>query len=226
MNAPHATPKQIGTIHGLAAKAGMDEETRRDFLARETGHRSCKEISAAQADRVIDTLRELGAGRGAVRGLDTPVARKLRALWIAGWCLGLVRDRTDRAMLSFLERQTGVTHTRFLVDAGAGAAAIEGLKRWLARDGGVKWPADASPQARKRAVLEAQWLKLVELGEVKPFIQSRPLGELPDYAFRVASRNGWQHFEPQHYDIVMQALGRKLRGALARKAEAAKAGAA
>lgn len=215
-----ATTGMIGMIHALKAKAGMDDDTYRDFLDREARVRTAKELTVIEAGRVIERLKEAagqGAGvRGAVAGLDKPVGRKLRALWIAGYDLAIVRDRTDRAMLSFLERQTGRSHVNFLGEPRAGNAAIEGLKSWLAREGKVAWPSDtADVIAAKRAVLEAQWLILVALGAVKPFIEKNPLGELDDYAFRVIRRNGWCFFEERDYDEVQKALGRKIRAWIA-----------
>lgn len=224
-----ATGRQIGLIHVLAGKAGMDEDMRRDFIAREAGVRSTKELDAAAAGRVIDKLRPLAgaATSGAVAGLDTPVGGKLRALWIAGYDLGVVRDRSDRAMLAFLERQSGVSHTRFLSNPGEATAAIEALKSWLARDGKVAWPpreawkkdgkADFDEIAEsKRAVLAAQWSRLIEVGAIdKPSLEPTYIG-LMHYAYRVASRGHWDQFELTDYDTVQRALGRKLRAALAR----------
>ena len=212
-----ATAKQIGYIHALAGKAGMDDDTRRDFLERETGARSTKQISERQAAAVTDKLRALTAGKtaGAVAGLDSPVAGKLRALWIAAYDLGLVRERSDRAMLSFLERQAGVSHTRFLREPGQATAAIEALKDWLKRDGKVKWPGGGGGViASKRAVVEAQWLKLVAIGTVTVLDAGKPLAGLDHYAAKVTWKHGWQFYEPADLDRVQNALGRKLRAAL------------
>lgn len=216
-----ATTSMISTIHVLKAKAAFDDDTYRDFLERRTGKRSAKDLSVSEASRVIEALREIaGQGpKGAVAGLDAPVGGKLRALWIAGYDLGVVRDRTDRAMLSFLERQTGVSHTRFLQDPRAGTAAIEGLKSWLKRSAGVEWPDGSDVIASKRAVLNAQWRRLIDLGDVKPIGQAvDPMERLLDYAGRVARVNTWEGMRAQHYDDVQNALGRKLRGVLARNA--------
>lgn len=226
-----ATAKQIGLIHVLAGKAGMDDDTRRDFLQREAGVQSSKNLSAAAAARVIDRLKPLAgeATAGAVAGLDTPVGGKLRALWIAGYDLGLVRDRTDRAMLGFLERQTGVSHVRFVREPGDATAAIEALKSWLARGGKVEWPArepwkkDGKAEfdeiaASKRAVLDAQWRRLIDAGAIDNPGQEPAYVGLMHYAYRVAARRHWNEFGLADYDTVQRALGRKLRAALARKA--------
>jgi hypothetical protein len=213
-----------GTIHALKARAGMGDDTYRDFLAKECeGKRSSNELSVREAGRVIEKLREVagdnGGVKGAITGLDSPVGRKLRALWIAGYDLAIVRNRTDAAMLGFLERQTGVSHTRFLKDAGAGSSAIEGLKAWLVREAKIEWPADtANVIASKRSVLDAQWRRLIAIGDVKAVGSAvDPMENLQFYAVRVVRQNRWETMRPQDYDEVQAALGRKLRGAVMRQ---------
>ncbi len=219
-----ATTSMIATIHVLKGQIGFDDDDYRDFLLKQTGVRSSKDLSVSQARRLIERMREIagasGLARGAVAGLDGPIGSKLRALWISGHNLGIVRDRSDKAMLTYLERQTGVSHVKFLADAGAGAAAIEGLKSWLGRVGKVAWPADSEDViGTKRAVLNAQWRRLIDMGEVKPIGQAvDPMEDLEAYAGRVVRQNRWESFRPIDYDEVQKALGNKLRGALARRA--------
>lgn len=219
-----ATTSMISTIHVLKGKAGFtDDDAYRDFLHQQAGVRSSKDLSVAQAGRVIERMRELagGAGQanGSVAGLDTPIGNKLRALWISGYNLGIVRDRGDKAMLSFLERQTGVSHVRFLQAPRDSANAIEGLKAWLGRVAGVEWPANSEDViGNKRAVLNAQWARLIQLGDVERIGSAvDPMESLQHYAARVVRQNRWESFRPEDYDEVQKALGRKLRGALARQ---------
>ena len=219
---PSASNSQIAKIHVMAGRAGLEGDTYRAFLNKHTGKTSSKDLTRDEAGRLIETLNGLtGAAHsgavGAVAGLDSKIGRKLRALWIAGHNLGLVRDRTDRAMLSFLERQTGVSHVRFLREPGEGTAAIEGLKSWLARDGGVRWPlhgaTDEGALLSRQAVLEAQWSRLAEIGAVE-VIGVDQLAGFRDYAMRAAGKMRWQDFGTSDYDAVQAALGRKLRKAL------------
>jgi hypothetical protein len=212
LSAAKASPKQIGAIHVLAKQAGMDDDTYRDFLEREVGVRSAADLTESTADQVLDRLRGTTTSRpiGAVAGLDSAIARKMRALWIAGYNLGVVRERTDQAMLSFLERQTGVGHTRFLRDPRTAAAAIEGLKSWIGREGRVEWPTDDRDViANKRSVLNAQWARLTKIGAV------RPGASLEAFACKARAESDWSRFERHDYDHVQRALGRKLRAALA-----------
>lgn len=149
----------LAAIHVGRKALGLDEETYRDLLERVTGQRSAAGMNARQHEAVIAEMRRLGFAPEAreaagPKRLDGPFARKLQALWIAGWNLGLVEDRRDAALLAFVTRQTGLSHTRFLVDGRAAAKAIEGLKAWLARDGGVDWGDGSSPLQRVCAAQE------------------------------------------------------------------------
>lgn len=211
-----ATAKQRGFIHALAGKAGMDEETRRDFLQAQAGVRSVTQLSIDQAARIIDELRRRAGVGGAVGGLDTPAARKLRALWIAAYDLGLVVDRSDRALLAFLERQTGLSHIRFLTAPGQATAAIEALKSWLTRDGGVEWPDAGGVEALKLAVIAAQWRRLIDLGLAAPGDCARQWVELTAVAARITGKLNWSTYSGDDYAAVQRAFGRRLRAALAR----------
>lgn len=154
------TAPQIAMIHVLAKQAGLDEDCRRDEIEKITGKRSARDLTAVEGSAVIDHLKSLSKASE----IDGPYGKKLRALWISGWHLGVVHDRTDKAMLSFVERQTGIERTRWLRAAADARRAVEALKIWLAREGGVKWPAGDDPMAVRRAVIEAQRNRLQSLG--------------------------------------------------------------
>jgi phage gp16-like protein len=220
------TKAQIATIHALKNRIGLDDEAYRAMLSSMTGKHSSKLLTQDEAGHVIEAMqREAGAAwtRGAVAGLDAPVARKLRALWIAGWNLGVVRDRSDRAMLAFLERQTRVSHTRFLRHPGDASKAVEGLKTWLSRAAGVVWPPQEDAADSRVAVIDAQWRRLAELGAVTWEAYPRPF--LAAYAQTVLGRPCGliETLSARELDAVSTALGRKLRAALADQREEARA---
>ncbi len=156
-----ASTRQIAMIHTLAKQAGLDEECRRDVMESAAGKRSAADLTAAEASVVIERLKVASTAPE----IDGPYGKKLRALWISGWHLGVVHDRTDKAMLSFVERQTGIERTRWLRAAADARKAVEALKIWLAREGGVKWPTGDDPIAVRRAVIEAQQLRLATFGQ-------------------------------------------------------------
>lgn len=190
----------IAAIHVARKQLDLDEDVYRAKLVAITGKSSAKDMTEAERQKVLGEFRKVGfrpapgrvAGR---RQLTGPYAKKLQALWIAAWNLGLVDDRDDKAMLAFVKRQTGLDDTRFLHHADDGRAAIEGLKGWLKREAavmfgntnGCEWLAadgakiawaqwrilnrDANLMVRKgfdQAVSEILGIRLVWLADVKP----------------------------------------------------------
>lgn len=132
----------IRAIHAGLRQLGIEDEDARDLYERQTGKRSLREMRPADHEAIVGELRRLGfkaASKGRSKGLQGRFAKKLQALWIAAWNLGLVRDRTDAALLAFIKRQTGLDHVRFLHDPADARRAIEGLKSWLKREAGIEW---------------------------------------------------------------------------------------
>jgi len=154
-------------IHVLKSRAGLDDEAYRDLLEATTGQRSAKGLSEVQAGRVIARLEALSKGapprQGSAQRATGPWAPKLQALWMALHDLGAIRDRHDSAMIAFVERQTKISHPRFLVDPADARKAVEALKA-MAKRAGVDWISDReaekrglSPvQADRWAVIQAQ----------------------------------------------------------------------
>ena len=132
----------LAAMHVAKKQLGLDDDTYRSVLNQVTGKSSAKDMSEGDRQRVLARFREMGFGAGStVRkgGLEGPYAKKLQALWIAGWNLGLVHDRKDSALVAFVRRQTGIDHVRFLHEPDDAAKAIEALKAWMAREAGVEW---------------------------------------------------------------------------------------
>lgn len=132
----------IAAIHVGRRELGLDDDTARDIYEQATGKRSLRAMSEDERKKVLLAFNNKGfkrASTGCRKGLKGPYAKKLQALWIAGWNLGLVRNRDDKALLAFVKRQTGLEHTQFLHDAANAKKVIEALKGWLAREGGVDW---------------------------------------------------------------------------------------
>lgn len=122
----------LAKIHVLKNQAKLDDETYRDLVERETGKRSSKDLSDAERLKVIRALEPL-APKQDNRRATGKYAKKLQALWIAGYNLGVIDNKSDQAMTAFLKRQTGLDHHRFLQDAGDANKAIEALKIWIRR---------------------------------------------------------------------------------------------
>ena len=214
----------LAKVHLLAKQRGLDDDAYRDFLARETGKRSARDLSDGELIRVCEKLGRHSSSQGmagvrpaaASPAAAGPFAGKLRALWISAWHLGVTRNNSDAAMLAFVKRQTGVDHTRFLHEPRLANRAIEGLKAWIAREAGVEW-GDATTHTR-RAVVEAQVRRLEALGNVKPGLWARA-SFLEDYVCKVTGRTrGLTHLDDADWDKAIAALGARLRRALAKEA--------
>lgn len=159
-------------VHACARELGIDEDDRRALQKRVTGKASCKDMSLADLRRVLAAMEGREAGAEALP--DSDLLPKLRALWISGWHLGIVRDRTDAGLAAWLRRQTGLDSAAWATPVQL-VAAIEALRRWLHRDAGVNWrpyrAVDRKGEARdidrpRARVLEAQWGILHRLGLV------------------------------------------------------------
>lgn len=132
----------IAAIHAGLRQLGIDQDDARDLYERQTGKRSLREMNPRQQEAIVEELRRLGfrkASKPSSKPLQGPFAKKLQALWIDAWNLGIVEDRSDAALLAFVRRQTRIDHTRFLTRAADAARVIDALKAWLAREAGVDW---------------------------------------------------------------------------------------
>ncbi len=150
-------------MHVARRELGLDEDDYRAVLERVTGKRSAADMDNGERAACVDEFKRLGfaaSQEGHRRRLDGPYAGKLQALWLSAWHLGIARDRRDSALTAFVERQTGIASTRWLRNAYDAQAAIEGLKSWIAREGGVRWPSKGGPKAQKLAVIDAQRTRL------------------------------------------------------------------
>ena len=202
----------LAIIHVAKKQLGLDEDTYRAALVSITGKSSTRDMSEAERNKVVAAFRDRGfkpASTGQRKRLEGKYATKLQALWIAGYNLGIVGNRSDEALVAFVKRQAQVDHVRFLHDPADAAKAIEGIKAWLTRAGGVDWSlgdlADwmRVPSAR---IAIAQWQKLVAAGLMEPKITAfRALvAELAKPVDEMTERD---------WPIVMNALGERIRKA-------------
>ena len=216
------TASQLRAIHALRrAIPHFTDEDYRALLQKEFRVSSSKTLAERQAAKLIEMLKILAGQNGAVRRAsetaEGPYAGKLRALWMSAHNLGLVRSRDDRAMLAFIKRQTKVDHTRFLVNAKDAAKAIEGLKAWITRDGGVEWPArEDAPIEAKRAVALAVAQRCVEAGAFTLFAPETLHSDLERYGYRVGvGVASFEFYTEEHWDRIANRLGARLRAKIA-----------
>lgn len=208
----------IKAIHTGLRQLGIAEDDKRDLYQRVTGRDTLTAMSPRDHEAVIGELRRLGfkaASSNSRKRLEGKYAGKLQALWIAAWNLGLVRKRDNAALIAFVKRQTGLDHTRFLHHGEDARKAIEALKGWTARDGGVDWSKGQGMapihDMDGYRIARAQWVRLTG----NAFIASAFWSAVAAIIKRMPSPA-----EPPSQDewiSVMNEFGRRLR---ARKAKA------
>lgn len=204
----------IAAIHVAKKQLGLDEDTYRDKLRLITGKTSTKDMSEAERQEVLTVFRNEGfAPAGAARReggrqkLTGKFAKKLQALWIAAYNLGIVRDRDDAALESFIKRQTGIERERWLRHSDDASKVIDALKGWIAREGGVDWStAGMHPQSYMRAtgykIAAAQWAILSPEDRT---------GFWPSIVAIVGGSVLDRHLDDQQWIHVMNAFGERIR---------------
>jgi hypothetical protein len=223
---------QTRAIHAMRRALGMTDGDYRGLLKANFHVVSSSDLNAAQAGALIDTLKGIGAPaasgkRPAAKTASGKYAPVLQALWIAAWNLGLARSRDDAAMLAFVERQTGLAHTRFLADSADAARAIEGLKAWIARDGGVTWPTRRDAELadrdlawlRKREITRAIAAKLQAAGGFAPFIPGQNIwpGDVEAYGHSRGLKATFTFYDEADWDRLAAWFGARLRATLAKR---------
>lgn len=198
-------------IHVAKQQLGLDDDTLRDVYQRVTGKRSLRDMSQDEQNNVVHELRRSGfkpASTGARKGLAGKYAAKLQALWIAAWNLGIVKNKDDRALIAFVERQTGLSHVRFLRDADDAAKAIEALKGWMTREAGVDWSVTIlTPywqQLPGAQVALAQWQILFKAG-----VMAERGKDFRSVVMQLAKP--LDQMQREDWPTVMNALGEQIR---------------
>jgi phage gp16-like protein len=190
----------LARLHVSKRDADLDEDAYRALMEAKIGKRSARELSEAEIASVIDAIQPRH------KQTQNIYARKIEAQWLSAWNLGVTRTKDAKALRHFVERQTGLSHPNFMRSAEHAARAIEALKSWLAREAGVVW--GLYPDEPIRAVVEAQWHRLIRLDAVS--------GELADYAAGITGKSSFAHYDRDTWLVLSQALGRHLRRALTR----------
>ncbi len=206
----------IAAIHVAKKQLGLDDDTYRAKLSNITGKSSVKDMTEQERQKVLTVLRNDGfrpADANTAKGkLSGPYAKKLQALWIAGYNLGVVSDRRDAALLAFVKRQTGLDAVRFLHHADDARAAIDGLKGWLKREAGVSFGSTNGQEWLASDGAKIAWAQWKILHPGTDLINRRGfdaevfrLIDIPSYWLAALTGSQWQ--------VVMNALGERVRAA-------------
>ena len=149
----------LAKLHIAKKQLGLDDELYRDTLERFTGKRSAKDMTRHEQETVLAHFRKAGFMDKTPRPADA-VTKKIIALWLSGWNLGVIQDKRTSAMEAFVKRMTGIDKAAWLRNPKDAAKVIDALKAWLARDASVVW----GGRDPMRDVIEAQLQRLRDLG--------------------------------------------------------------
>lgn len=129
--------RDIARIHIVSKALGLTEDERRDVLFAITAKRSCSDLDFTGLQRVRSHLESRARSRGVKvpagpPGVRDPMSRKIRALWLSLADVGKVVDRSEKALLAFVKRQTGKDRLEWCTMADKDKV-IEALKAWTIR---------------------------------------------------------------------------------------------
>jgi phage gp16-like protein len=226
-----------GKIEVAKKQLGLDEDAYRDLLAaRYAGKRSRRQLGNAQLVDLVEHFKSLGfkaspptRKAGTRAQADSPEHRKMRALWLTLYHLGVIEDASEAALAGFARRVTGGKETGVAtlhwVRGQDAFKTIEALKARAARPveqggGGVDWSsyqilADGVMQSReypRARVIEAQWRRLCEL---KVMHNPNGLDVWLELMTGEKRRIFVLNVRPEDADRIIDSFGRKIRKALA-----------
>jgi phage gp16-like protein len=131
---------ELAKIHVAKKRLGLDDETYRQFLMRETGKSSAAELDQAERSKVLDIFKQYGfvEGNSHSTRIDdfkdaAPQHRLIRALWAELQASGALRDGSEIALRRFIKRCSGCDSIKWL-GIREGSVVIEGLKVWKRRE--------------------------------------------------------------------------------------------
>ncbi|MCO1337086.1 regulatory protein GemA, partial [Microbulbifer sp. OS29] len=127
--------RELAMIHIARAELCMDDDTYRQLLYQVGKVDSAAKLDVTGRSKLLHRFRELGWKPKRAKQKVTaqqPQDRKIRALWLELANRGIVRDSSERALSSYVKRQTGVERLDWLNGQQA-TKVIEALKAWLDR---------------------------------------------------------------------------------------------
>jgi phage gp16-like protein len=139
--------RDIRMIHVAQRSLGLSRDEYESILSGLFGHgcTSSSGLDAAQREKLIAHFKKCGfkvtikASKAhqfnqTDRDDLSKQALKIKALWAMLANAGVVKNKTDHALNSYIQRQTDVAHLKWLNPAQM-SRVIESLKAWLARSG-------------------------------------------------------------------------------------------
>ncbi len=211
MSTPHKR------LYAAKKAAQLDDETLRDCLQASIGRRSARGLTMIECNKVLAHMEAMGHGvkaQGSTQ-ISGAFGKKAVALWLSAWNLGIVQDRSDKALLSWVKRQTKVDHINW-VDGEDGSKVIDALKGWIKREAGVDWSTDQTlPCVYNRPEFKVFAAQVALLKSREAIPASQKYADITD---PVVGEGDLHRLDSQDWILVMNALGKKVRACLVREA--------
>lgn len=130
---------ELAKIHIARKDLALTDDVYEAMVLRASGGRatSAGDLDSAGRGRLIGALVALGwrpKSKAGARAAADAQSRMIRGLWIALADAGKVRDKAEKALRAWVEKQTGKSDLRFC-DGAEKRRLIEALKAWKAREG-------------------------------------------------------------------------------------------
>ena len=145
--------KMIRLIQVAIRRLGLREEEYRDIYDNAVGKRSLRAMTGRELYRVFEALKscgfvkdKVGKGAGDASLCDDPQARKIRSLWLNLRDLGVLRDSSEAALLSYIKCRTRLERMEWL-NAAQKSWIIESLKSWVDRVEAERAAASPNPNS-------------------------------------------------------------------------------
>jgi phage gp16-like protein len=164
----------LAKVHIAKKQLGLADDDYRAIVFQHCGAMSAADATEAQLAALVQHFGQRGF-KAAAKGVpgrrapavDTPTARKARALWLSLYQLGAVRNASEYALEAFAKRQLGVEYWRWS-DQSLSYKLIEALKVMAKRHGWHVGDRGATIQGDKSRLLKAILAKLVASGVAHP----------------------------------------------------------
>ncbi|SCC07517.1 gp16 family protein [Gilliamella intestini] len=129
--------KYIKLIHIAKSQLNLDDDTYRHLLLNITKKTSTKDMTVWELEKILNNFKSKGfkvkssKKTGKITATE-PVHKKIRSLWLALADAGEIKNRSEKAINSYVKRITGVEVMDWLTKKQA-RVVIESLKSWQAR---------------------------------------------------------------------------------------------
>lgn len=129
--------KYIKLIHIAKSQLNLDDDTYRHLLLNITKKTSTKDMTVWELEKILNHLKSKGfkvkssKKTGKITATE-PVHKKIRSLWLELADAGEIKNRSEKAINSYVKRITGVEVMDWITQKQA-MVVIESLKIWLER---------------------------------------------------------------------------------------------